>query len=131
VSSDSTKQVANQYMEQFEARAIARKEHNTRLRGDGKPIFPMWPTLKWTTSRADRAVVSPLDNPSEESSSMDAASNYGLRNILPGAGWSARKLEPKPSKRRKPSAAETGSSPTTTVQKLCLDLRMYHSRRFD
>ena len=95
-----------------------------RVRTDGKLIFPAWPALKSSSPRMNRAAATSIVANCEEPSPPMKASSFGLRNMLPGSSWSAKKREAVQS-RRKPSVSDVDLSPMTTLQEISLDSRRY------
>ena len=92
-----------------------------RARTDGKFIFPAWAGLKSSNPRGGPTVnMTSFDEPSPTAKPL----GYGLKNMLPSTSWSARKMEAQQTK-RKPSFADLGTSPMTTVQEMTLDSREY------
>ena len=72
----------------------------------------------------NRAAATSMVVNSEEPSPTTKASSFGLRNMLPGSSWSAKKREAVQS-RRKPSVSDVDLSPMTTLQEISLDSRRY------
>ena len=95
-----------------------------RIRTDGKLIFPAWPALKSSSPRINRAADTGTIANSEEPSPTTKAPSFGLRNMLPGSSWGAKKREAVQS-RRKPSVSDVDLSPMTTLKEISLDSRRY------
>lgn len=109
-SADSRQQIEKQHLQ--------RREPLMRGRTDGKLMFPAWPALKSSSPRADRdATTSPMKSPEEQLSTMKPSAN-GLKSILPGTSWGARKMEATLSKRK-----ASVSDVMTTVPEMSLDSR--------
>ena len=108
---DSRQQIDKQYLPE--------QEPLTRVRTDGKLIFPAWPALKSSSScRADRAATTGPTKGPEEPLSTTKPSVNGTKSIVPGTSWGVRKMEATRS-RRKVSVSDI----MTTVQEMSLDSR--------
>lgn len=110
--------------QQYELEKSHPKEPLMRVRTDGKLTFPAWPTLKSSSPRMNRAAATNIVARSEDPSPTTKAPSFGLRNMLPGSSWSAKKREAVQS-RRKPSVSDVDLSPMTTLQEISLDSRRY------